>query len=73
MTVGHAMSFAKLRERVRGRVHVHACVHVHGGNRDWTKNTKNGERTGQNEERREKETREFISCSKERGERERKQ
>lgn len=31
MTVGHAMSFAKLRERVRGRVRVHACVHVRGG------------------------------------------
>lgn len=35
MTVGHAMSFAKLRERVRGRVRVRArvCPRARGNRR----------------------------------------
>lgn len=66
MTVGHAMSFAKLRERVRGRVRVHACVHVRGGVETGRKTRKvEREREARNGEQRETRV-EFISCSKER-------
>lgn len=57
MTVGHAMSFAKLCERLRERACacVRACVRICAcprarGSREWTKNAKSGERTKRNGE-----------------------
>lgn len=73
MTVGHAMSFAKLRERVRGRVRVHACVHVRGGiagrktRRVGAEEGRGEGREGREDEAKWRETRvEFISRPKER-------
>lgn len=65
MTVGHAMSFAKLCERLRESVCVRVCACPRArGSREWTKNTKSGERTRRNGEQGETRV-EFISCSRE--------